>query len=957
MSVWKSGLLTAALLSLAAPFPALAQPAQITLTAEQQSRLDALIAEAEAIDKIADPRAYREVYERALAFAETLYPPDHPELVILDGEIDFAYFMLGELEALPARLERAERIFAAAGPAYRQKYIETLNNLGVINDALGRGEEGLPYKRRAIALWLEDTPEGSPVIVTGMNNLAWGLRGLDRNSEALEVSQDALAMAERLFAEGDPGGDLIDAYLVGVNNQTIILAELDREAEAAAVVREGIVRGSALLGADHPRIATLLLNGSNLLVRTGQFAEAEAMARRALSIREAAYGPEAPTSAEARLNLLVALNARGRHAEVIPLAQYTLSVLEKAQGAQTPQALEARSSLAVAYFSTGREEEALDLFRSLIASYSAIREPGHEDIDWYQQRLAIALARLGRWEEALPVVTALLESGAGTKDELSKNWQLMLALRAVAEAKAGDRALAERYLAMAAPRVLETWRTEVENEGAQGRPDRFTDWALGWLAVAAGDLGMERESFTYAQYVGIGASERALLRARQRAAAQDPKVAAALRERQDVLEQRELQLTAFQAAASQGNSAAASEANAAISELDAQLTDMAALNAPLLAPEDAAALQSRISPDGALLFIIGSDLGTYVYALTRDGLVRARSPEPTARIDALVAALRGNLEAGLASGAPYDSGTASALYEAVFTPEIIAALSGKSDVSIIARGELAKLPFGLLVNEAGEYAIARHAFSYPLALGNVGRGRGSAQYASFLGIGAPSLPATGAPPAIFRGPENVARVSALGELGLAESELRAMALALNAQRSTILAGPLATEAGVRAADLSGADILTFATHGLMGGELEGLDEAALVLSPPFGEGVPELANDGLLTVSEIAQLDLGAALVVLSACNSASGNGLDGEAFGGLASAFLYAGADSLLASHWRVRDDAAARLTVRTAQGTASGLSQAEALRRAKLELMADAGVEGGTHPAIWAPFVFVGG
>jgi CHAT domain-containing protein len=95
----------------------------------------------------------------------------------------------------------------------------------------------------------------------------------------------------------------------------------------------------------------------------------------------------------------------------------------------------------------------------------------------------------------------------------------------------------------------------------------------------------------------------------------------------------------------------------------------------------------------------------------------------------------------------------------------------------------------------------------------------------------------------------------------------------------------------------------FATHGLMSGDLGGLAEPALVLTPP-PEASPD--NDGLLTASKIATLKLNASWVVLSACNTAAGDGTpDAGGLSGLAKAFFYAGARSLLVSHWSVPSQA----------------------------------------------------
>ncbi|MDB5696588.1 MAG: hypothetical protein JWN21_2131, partial [Sphingomonas bacterium] len=173
--------------------------------------------------------------------------------------------------------------------------------------------------------------------------------------------------------------------------------------------------------------------------------------------------------------------------------------------------------------------------------------------------------------------------------------------------------------------------------------------------------------------------------------------------------------------------------------------------------------------------------------------------------------------------------------------------------------------------------------------------------------------------------------------------------ALGARSRLVLTGTGATEAAVRTADLSGAGVLAFATHGLMAGELDGLEEPALVLTPA-GE------DDGLLTASEIMRLRIGADWVVLSACNTAAGADSDEAGLTGLARAFLHAGGRNLLASHWPIRDDAAAWLSVETVRRYGRGADPAQALRAAMLAMIDRAPVPDARHPVHWAPFILVG-
>ena len=106
--------------------------------------------------------------------------------------------------------------------------------------------------------------------------------------------------------------------------------------------------------------------------------------------------------------------------------------------------------------------------------------------------------------------------------------------------------------------------------------------------------------------------------------------------------------------------------------------------------------------------------------------------------------------------------------------------------------------------------------------------------------------------------------------------------------------------------LASYSIVHFATHGLVSGDLKGLAEPALVLTPPLEASE---IDDGLLTASEIAQFKLNADWIVLSACNTAAA-GTEGS---GLVRAFFYAGARALLVSHWQVNFEAAVQLTTKT--------------------------------------------
>jgi CHAT domain-containing protein len=209
------------------------------------------------------------------------------------------------------------------------------------------------------------------------------------------------------------------------------------------------------------------------------------------------------------------------------------------------------------------------------------------------------------------------------------------------------------------------------------------------------------------------------------------------------------------------------------------------------------------------------------------------------------------------------------------------------------------------------------------------------------------------------------RLADLPRLPDTADEVKEVAVALKADPAKdVYLGAQANEQTVRSIDLDDRRVVMFATHGLIPGDLEGLTEPALALSAPDVAHVP---GDGLLTVSKILGLKLNADWVVLSACNTAAGNGAGAEAVSGLGLAFFYAGSRALLVSNWPVETVSARILTTTTFQREAAspGITRAEALREAMLALIDGPGaIDPATqkaqyayaHPIFWAPFSLVG-
>lgn len=150
-----------------------------------------------------------------------------------------------------------------------------------------------------------------------------------------------------------------------------------------------------------------------------------------------------------------------------------------------------------------------------------------------------------------------------------------------------------------------------------------------------------------------------------------------------------------------------------------------------------------------------------------------------------------------------------------------------------------------------------------------------------------------------------------------------------------------------------ARVLHFATHAFVDPEFDAFSGLILAMS--------DSADDGILMGYEIADLELRADLVTLSACETGLGNLAEGEGVLGLPRLFLRAGANSVLMTLWQVHDKFAAELMPQFYDLYLNqNFSKADALAQAKRALLQEPKMENGgiyyQHPFFWATFAFYG-
>jgi len=817
---------------------------------------------------------------------------------------------------------------------------------------------------------------------------------------ALSQSTGRYTDAERFWRQAaaalaaDPihaKGTWIDEHYARLS---FVLMRQGRLLEAENEARRALLGALSKTGRYSTHTGWVLGYLAGIILEQGRYAEAETLTRARIDIYEqTGAAPESGPLNNARGLLAVAIAFQGRWSEAMAVYE-TIRTGLAADPEFAKQFLGGHMGYGIALMRTGKPDQALPIFN--VALERSTRQLGSTHPNTGRIRGLIAEAytakgdrarALKEFREAVPLVLA-----RGTTDAEDES-----STRAAED----DRTVGvlRSYIAL----LAQIRGTALER-----------------------DAGMDAaaEAFRLAEVVRGRSVERALDASAARTVAQTPALADLIRREQDLRKQlgalQGLLGNLLSLPTDQQDPKAVQDLRAMIDalrkarqSLSQQIDRDFPAYAQLVNPPPTTLEVGRraLQPGEALISILVLRNRTLVWAIPATGPVAfVSAPMTAAQIDEAVTTLRKSLDPGAQTVGeipPFDVAVAHRLYRTLLEP-VEAGWRQADSLLVVPHGALGQLPFSLLVTqpvtlgpERGTlfsnyrdvpWLIRRHAVTVLPSVGAIATLRslppGDPGRRPFVGFGDPlfsetqarragtAVPAAGAAALASRGVpirlrnlsidhQNQTPLGALPRLPDTADEIRSMAQAAKADlgRDVFLGAEANTER-VKKLDLTRYRIVAFATHGLVPGDLDGLSQPALALSAPE---VAHVGGTGLLTMEDILGLRLNADWVVLSACNTASGNGAGAEAVSGLGRAFFYAGARALLVSSWPVETTSARALTTDLfrRQSADARLTRAKALQQTLNALIDDGQfVDPRTgqpafsyaHPIFWAPFLLVG-
>lgn len=634
---------------------------------------------------------------RALRIREAALGPMHREVATSLNNLAVTYWRMGRLAEAEALHARALAIRETTLGAEHLDTALSLGNLGIVLADQGRLGEAAPLYTRALAIREKTQGPTHTDVALALNNLATLHLTRGRFAEAEPLYKRSIAIYEKTL--GTEHGDVA----LSLNNLATLYSNQNRLEEAEPILRRALSIYERTLGPDHPTVGAVSNNLAGLLQSLGRYDEAEAASLRGLAIAESSLGPDHPQVGDT-LNMLGLLNERlGRPAEAETLYHRSLAIRQAAFGGQHPSVATSLNNIAALYRVQGRFGEAEPLLQRALAIHETVHGADHPFIVealnslaglYYVQRDWVRTAEY--WRRSTQISVRRAERGVGD----------------TGAARTGRTAPEATHLG------------------------HFTGLIKALYRLPA-SAGIASEAFEAAQRMRATGAATSLVQMAARGADGDVKLAALVRERQDLVEEwqtRDVQRTkALSQAPGQRDRTAEAATLQRLEAIDTRIGRIdghlakefpafAAMSRPGIAT--VAQVQADLHPDEALVLFLDTGAWlvtpeeTFIWVVTKSDLRWVRAERGSSGLRDDVAALRCGLDvaawaqplcaqifkglftaedAQSGNPLPFDHVRAHGLYSTLFG-EVQDLIKDKA-LLLVPSGALTLLPFNVLVTQ------------------------------------------------------------------------------------------------------------------------------------------------------------------------------------------------------------------------------------------------------------------
>lgn len=885
-----------------------------------------------------------------------------------------------------ARLgEQALAILQQTVEPQHPRLIRALNNLGEAYRHMGQYAQAIQLYQRALTITEQAQGATQWEVAATLNNLALAHRAGGNYGEALLLAQRARTIAEKVRGQHHP------ETIPFLHNLAGLYYDTGNENQAVVLFLQALDIQEKTFGEDHPQTAYILRSLAEVFRYIKEYDKALEFAQRALTIQAKTFGPEHPETVKASEILAWVHESLGHEAKALALLQQVLSRREQLLGLEHPEITKTLHRLAGLSRSVGHPVAALQLFQRALAIQERALGPHH------------------------PQTTQVLSELAGVYNELAEYGQAFALYQRVSEAQLSF--LTQAFLSTSEEqKLLFTDQMRNTTQAAVGLVHRHfqTDPAAVRFALelVLRHKGIVQEAQSHVFQILGATLEGDILASWQRRSQHLSTLSGMLLRGPGAQSHLDYQLRLLEliAAITQEEQLLSQHSSRGAAPLARQILTVQKL-AERLPPGTALIEFVRLEERNPVNKQPTNPPRYLAFVLTPDAGIRLVDLGEAMFIDVMVtttlAHLKGSIRAPDVREATRQVDAAlTNVSQQLFRP-LEGFLPGISRLIMSPDSLLNLVPFAALITSESHYLVEKFTLVYMTSGGDLLRShRHVSPTMDLLLVANPAFDDTTVFPiaALPAVPGQATQVPGpFTALPGTTEEARSIPPLIQGTRKRVLEGSQATEAAVRAAITP--RILHLATHGFFLQDQKPLPHSMprsiassgstardllLVASPTTlstgGSSLPTrvqagvtagfsglvlagannaalatTGDDGLLTHLEVASMSLhGTDAVILSACETAVGETVNGEGVYGLRRAFALAGARHLVMSLWPVEDQATARQMQRFYQGYEQGMPIPDALRQAQLQTIAALRVqtqqtlgEALAPVYLWAPFI----
>ncbi len=402
------------------PRPA-ASRSSLPLPAEVQAKMERAVT-------LKEQGAYTEaaaIWQTVLEWAErTLGPSDLSTAAVLNNLADNLH-RSGSLTQAEPLYRRALAIVEATSGSGDSNLAITLNNLANLYREQGRLGEAEVIYLRALSILEKSLGPNHPATAMALNNLAVLYRQQGLFTKASPLAERSLRITHKAYGPHHP------ETARALNNLAVLFTSQGDWPQAERFARPALALYRETLGPAHPTTASALGNLAEILREQGKLAEAETLAQQALAMKENVLGADHPETIRSLSNLAAIVMARGEPSRAEPYAIQAVRRQKRSATPNQPQTALYLNALAAIEWALGAPKKAEPLYRQALELNTANFGAEHPNTFLFRTNLASMLATLGDITHAEPLLrqgiygqTLFLQREIPLLPESRRLWQL-----------------------------------------------------------------------------------------------------------------------------------------------------------------------------------------------------------------------------------------------------------------------------------------------------------------------------------------------------------------------------------------------------------------------------------------------------------------------------------------------------------------------------------------------------